>query len=78
MKTEGFTIALSFNQVVALVKQLPMQQKVKLSKELEKEGIISKLTALLNEFRTAQLSQSDIDKEVEHVRAKRYAKEKKA
>ncbi len=62
MKTEDYKISLSFNQIIELVKQLPAKQKVKLSKELEKEAIDSKLTDLLKAFRTTKISQSDIDK----------------
>lgn len=78
MKTENFNISLNFNQILELVKQLPPKQKIKLSKELEKETIDSKLTEILNAFKTNELTQADIDKEVEFVRAARYAKRKKA
>ncbi len=78
MKTEDFKISLSYNQILALVKQLPASQKRKLSRELEKEMIDSKLTELLKTFRTDEISQEEIDREVEEVRAKRYAKKKKA
>ena len=36
-------VDISFDQVLELVKQLPMQDKIKLTKELEKEGIETKL-----------------------------------
>ena len=77
MKTESFNISLNFNQILELVKQLPTKQKIKLSKELEKETIDSKLTEILEAFKTDELSQADIDKEVELVRAARHAREKK-
>ncbi len=78
MKTESFNISLNFNQILELVKQLPSKQKIKLSKELEKETVDSKLTEILEAFKTTELSQSDIDKEVEFVRAARNARKKKA
>lgn len=78
MKTESFNISLNFNQILELVKQLPPKQKIKLSKELEKETIDSKLTEILETFKTNQLTQEDIDREAEIVRAARYAKKKKA
>lgn len=78
MKTKNFNISLNFNQILELVKQLPPKQKIKLSKELEKETIDSKLTEILEAFKTNELTQADIDKEVEFVRATRYAKKKKA
>lgn len=76
MKTESFNISLTFNQILELVKQLPPKQKIKLLKELEKETIDSKLTEILEAFKTNDISQADIDKEVESVRAARYAKKK--
>lgn len=78
MKSESFNISLTFNQILELVKQLPPNQKMKLSKELEKETIDSKLTEILETFKTNDLTQADIDKEVEAVRTARYAKKKKA
>lgn len=45
MKT-ALHIDLTFDQVLDMVKQLPLQQKIRLSKELEKETIDSMLTRL--------------------------------
>ena len=78
MKSESFNISLTFNQILDLVKQLPPKQKIKLSQELEKETIDSKLTEILEAFKTNELTQADIDKEVEAVRTARYARKKKA
>ena len=61
-------INLSFDQILSLVKQLPMQQKIKLSKELEKEVIDSRLSALLKTFKTKDLDLNVISEEVELVR----------
>lgn len=71
MKT-AMQIDFTFDQVLSLVKQLPKQQKIKLTKELEKEVLDSKLSALLRTFKTRELSLSTIDKEVESVRKKLY------
>ena len=49
MKT-ALQIDFSFDQVLALVKQLPTKEKIKLTKELEKEGIETKLTHLLKNY----------------------------
>ena len=62
-------INLSFDQILSLVKQLPVQQKIKLSKELEKEVIDSRLSALLKTFKTKDLDLNVISEEVELVRA---------
>ena len=77
MKTESFNISLSFNQILDLVRQLPKNQKIKLSKELEKEAIDTKLSKLLTTFRTDELSLDIIDEEAESVRQELYAKSKK-
>ncbi len=77
MKTESYNISLSFNQILDLVRQLPKNQKIKLSKELEKEAINQKLTKLLTDFETGELPLDIIDPEVELVRQELYAKSKK-
>jgi replication fork clamp-binding protein CrfC len=67
-------INLSFDQILSLVKQLPRQQKIKLSKELEKDVIDSRLSALLKTFKTKDLDLNVIHEEVELVREEIYAK----
>lgn len=74
MKT-ALHIELTFDQVLDMVKQLPLQQKIRLSKELEKETIDSMLTRLLESFRTDELDQNTIDEEVERVRQKLYERQ---
>lgn len=70
-------IDITFDQILSMVKQLPRQQKIKLSKELEKEVIDSKLTRLLNSFRTKELDLKTINSEVETVRQEIYAQKKR-
>ena len=67
---------LSFSQILELVKNLPGDQKIKISKELEKETIDSKLTELLTAFRTDQISMKDITSETEQVRQDLYDQRK--
>ncbi len=69
-------IDITFDQILSMVKQLPRQQKIKLSEELEKEAIDSKLTRLLNSFRAKDLDLKTINSEVETVRQEIYAKQK--
>ena len=71
MKT-ALQVDITFDQVLALVKQLPRKEKIKLTKELEKESINSKLSSLLKTFRTNDLSLTQINKEVEIVRQQIY------
>ncbi|WP_424961778.1 type II toxin-antitoxin system VapB15 family antitoxin [Ekhidna sp.] len=67
---------LSFSQILELVRNLPGEQKIKISRELEKETIGSKLTELLTAFRTEKLSMNEITSEVEQVRQDLYDKRK--
>jgi hypothetical protein len=76
MKTGTYNIDLAFDQILDLVRQLPKKEKIRLSKELEREIIDVKLTALLKAFKTDNLDQDTIDKEVESVRSELYAKSK--
>lgn len=75
MKTP-LQVDITFDEVLALVKQLPTREKIKLTKELEKEGIETKLSALLKTFRTKKLSLNVINEEVEIVRKKMYESKK--
>ena len=65
---------LSFSQILELIRNLPGDQKIKISQELEKETIGSKLTELLKAFRTDKLSKDEITAEVEQVRQDLYDK----
>jgi hypothetical protein len=69
-------VEITYDQVLALVKQLPKKEKIKLTKELEKEGIESKLSGLLKTFRTKDLSLKTIDEEAEIVRQQIYESQK--
>lgn len=75
MKT-ALQIDLTFDQILSLVQQLPKKQKLKLSKELEKEVINSKLSKLLKAFKTDDLDFQTITDEVESVRQELYDKQK--
>lgn len=75
MKTAiSYQVQLNFNQIVQIVKQLPVNDKIKLSKELEKDAINSKLTRLLKSFKTNELTEDIINQECEIVREKLYTK----
>jgi len=69
-------IDITFEQLLSLVKQLPRQQKIKLTKELEKEVVDTKLSRLLNSFNTNDLDLKTITEEVENVRQEIYEKQK--
>lgn len=76
MKSGMYNIDLRFEQILDLVKQLPKRDKLRLSKELEKEIIETKLSSLLKAFKTDDLDQDVINKEVEIVRTELYARSK--
>jgi hypothetical protein len=69
-------IDLTYDQVLSLVKQLPKEEKIMLSKELEKESFGDKLGKLLEVFKTDELSEETINEEVEIVRQQRYDRKK--
>ncbi len=69
-------IDLSFDQILSVVKQLPKQQQIKLTKALEQEAVETKLSRLLKTFKTKELDLDTITEEAEIVRAELYAKQK--
>ncbi len=75
MKT-ALQVDITYDQVLSLVRQLPKREKIKLTKELEKEGIKSKLSGLLKTFRSKDLSLKTINEEVEIVRQQIYESQK--
>lgn len=74
MTISNYQLSLNFEQVLALVKQLPYSEKLQLSQELEKEVLNSRLTALLDSGKTDELSLETITEEVEAVRSEIYAR----
>ena len=76
MKT-AIQIDFTFEQILSMVKQLPRQLKIKLTKELEKEAIDTKLDRLLQTFKTENLDLNTIDEEVERVRQEIYDQQKR-
>jgi predicted DNA-binding protein YlxM (UPF0122 family) len=75
MKT-ALQVDITYEQVLNLVRQLPTKEKIRLTKDLEKEAIDSKLSGLLKMFRTQELSLKTINEEVEIVRQQMYEKQK--
>ena len=68
----------TYEQVLSLVRQLPRQQKIGLTEELNKDSIGAQLSLLLNAFRTDVLSLDTLDEEVElYVNSYMIAKNEK-
>lgn len=76
MRTGTYNIDLGFDQILDLVRQLPKKEKIRLSKELERDVIDAKLTSLLKAFKTDDLDQDTINTEVDIVRTELHAKSK--
>ena len=76
MTTNTYQISLNFEQILELVKQLPPDDKLRLSEELAKETVNEKLTELLKIFKTDELDIETISEEVEAVRTELYDKSK--
>lgn len=72
----SLTVDITYDQVLSLVKQLPQEEKLKLTKELENESFGEKLEKLLTVFKTDELSEETINEEVEIVRQNRYDNKK--
>ncbi|MGV8138171.1 MAG: type II toxin-antitoxin system VapB15 family antitoxin [Mangrovibacterium sp.] len=77
MSNNAFKISLTYKQVLELVRQLPKKDKARLSSELAKDLTDKRLSRLLNTFRTDELSEEEINREVEEARAQIYARNKK-
>lgn len=75
MKT-ALQVDITYDQIIALVRQMPKNEKIRLTKELEKEGIESRLSGLLKTFSTKKLSLKTINEEVEIVRQQIYESQK--
>jgi transcriptional regulator NrdR family protein len=75
MTSNLYQLPLNFEQILALVSQLPDGEKLKLSQELEKYTRDRTLTQLLESFQTDEVSLDTINSEVETVRAELYARQ---
>ena len=57
--------------------QLPVPEKIQLSREIAKEATDKRLIRLLNSFETDEISEEEISIEVEKARADIYAERQK-
>ncbi|MEO7081755.1 MAG: hypothetical protein ABIY71_09520 [Flavobacteriales bacterium] len=73
----GFRIDLTPDQVVELAKQLPGKEKEELAKAFERERAVDRLEVLMESLKDVDIDEETIRKEVDIVRAKRYAAWKK-
>ena len=74
MATVSLKIRLNYNQILELTQQLSDDDKLELSRALAAETRFIKLRRLLETFKTDEISQKEIDAEVEAVRQEAYEK----
>jgi hypothetical protein len=75
MKT-SLQLDISFEQLMELVRQLPFDDKVRMSEELARDAVGGKLNSLLKRLRTDELDEQTITEEVELVRQSTYDQQK--
>jgi len=73
----SFRIDLTPDQVVELTKQLPDKKKHALLKAFERERALDRLKVMMEALKDVDIDGETIRKEVDPVRAKRYAARKK-
>ena len=74
MATVSLKIRLNYNQILELTQQLSDDDKLELSRALAAETRGIMLRRLLETFKTDEISQKEIDAEVEAVRQEAYEK----
>lgn len=72
MATASLKIRLNYNQVLELARQLSDEDKLELNRALAAEARSIKLRRLLETLKTDEISQKEIDDEVEAVRQEAY------
>ena len=74
MATVSLKIRLNYNQILELTQHLSDDDKLELRRALAAETRGIKLRRLLETFKTDEISQKEIDAEVEAVRQEAYEK----
>lgn len=72
MATVSLKIRLNYSQVLELARQLSDEDKLELNRALSAEARSIKLRRLLKTLKTDEISQEEIDEEVEAVRQEAY------
>jgi aromatic ring hydroxylase len=73
MQTQTLNINIDFKQLLNIIGQCDITQKIKIAEALEKETYAVRFKQLLSELSKNDLTLDEITKEVETVRSKRYA-----
>jgi len=76
-KPVKINIELPFNEILKVIDGLAFSRKVQILEKLEKETFKNRFYGLVDGLKDNTLSMDDITKEVETVRATRYARKKR-
>lgn len=77
VKPVKINVELPFNEILKVIDGLAIDQKVQILEMLEKETFKNRFLKLTEGLKDNTLSMDDITKEVETVRAARYARKKR-
>lgn len=69
---QTINIKLDFNQLLLIVEQCNIKQKLEIVKKLEKDTFKPRFKKLLAELKNNELTPEEVNNEVEMVRKKRY------
>jgi hypothetical protein len=75
MTVQTYQLSLNFEQILNLVRQLPLVEQEKIRQEIEKANREQKLNSFLTDFHTDEIGLADITAEVEAVRSDIYAQQ---
>ncbi len=59
-------------EIIAAAVKMPLEDKLKLYEKIKDDIFKSKFESLLNKFKSFDISEEEITREVEHVRSERY------
>ena len=66
-------IDISYDQLMLILQQMPVRSQLRIGRALTRKNIRAELNSFRETFRTDDISEEDILKEVKEVRRKRYA-----
>jgi hypothetical protein len=75
-KTVKMNLELPFNDIMKVIEGFTLEQKLQILKQLEKDTFKERFCDMVDDLKDNDLTMDDITKEVEAVRATRYAKKK--
>jgi len=76
-KTVNINFGLTVDDIIKAIEGFPMELKLQILKKLEKDTFKVRFYDLVNVLKDNDLTMDDISKEVEVVRAARYAKKRR-